>query len=665
MSERLHTITAPQLGSEVFLWRFAGEEELGRCFKFELEVLCQKPDLTADKALGTSVSLTMLRPDGSPRYFNGLVSRLVYIGHRGGYHLYQITLRPWLWFLSLTSDCRIFQQMTTEQIVTKVFKEKNQFSDFKAALSGTYRTWEYCCQYRETDLDFVSRLLEQEGIYFYFEHELGKHTLKLVDGPSAHTPIEGEPKVPYLTGGEAYVGEEHINDWFRAREVRSGAYALRDFDFEKPSANLEVRSQLARSHALATKELYDYPGEYVVRTDGDKYARARIDEIQWQYAPVQGQGNVTAFAVGRKFTLRDYPDKAENVEFTIIRTEIQIDSGETEILSDESQNRFGVRFVAIESKEQFRPRRTTPRPVIAGPQTAIVVGPAGDEIWTDKYGRVKVQFHWDREGKKDENSSCFVRVAQIWAGKNWGGIHIPRIGQEVIVEFLEGDPDRPLITGRVYNAEQMPPYSLPANATQSGIKSRSSKEGTTANFNELRFEDKKDAEEIYFHAEKNFNRVVENNDTLRVGFDKKEQGDQTIEIFNNQTLKVGDAQASDGSQTIEIWKDRTESVKTGNEKVTIEKGNRDVAINLGNDKLTVGTGNLTIKVTSGIVSITAGQKIELKVGASSMVMDMASITLKSPMITVDGQLTTDVKGLLTTVDGTAVNTIKGGIVLIN
>jgi len=318
-----------------------------------------------------------------------------------------------------------------------------------------------------------------------------------------------------------------------------------------------------------------------------------------------------------------------------------------------------------------------------------------------------VQFHWDREGKKDENSSCWIRVAQLWAGNTWGGVHIPRMGQEVVVEFLEGDPDRPLITGRVYNGSQMPPYTLPANATQSGIKSRSSKDGVAANFNELRFEDKKNFEQVYFHAEKDFDRVVENNDTLEVGFEKKERGDQrieifnnrslkvgagtnqcadgseTIDIFNNQKIKIGDPTAMGSSQTIEVYKDRTETVKTGNETVTIEMGDRDVKINkgkesltvgmgdrdtkinMGNDTLTIGMGNLTINVDLGKVTVKAMQSIELIVGGSSIKVDPVEIALKAPMISLNGQAMVDIKSKVTSVDGSAVLKLSGGVVMIN
>jgi len=273
----------------------------------------------------------------------------------------------------------------------------------------------------------------------------------------------------------------------------------------------------------------------------------------------------------------------------------------------------------------------------------VVVGMANDEITTDKYGRVKIQFHWDRNGKKDQNSSCWVRVAQIWAGKNWGAIFIPRIGQEVIVDFLEGNPDRPIITGSVYNAEQMPPYALPDNKTQSGIKSRSTEQGSSDNFNEIRFEDKKDAEEIYMHAEKDFTRIVENDDVLKVGFEKKSAGDQTVDIYNNRTV----------------------TLDQGNDKLTIKTGNRTVEINQGNDSLTLTTGNRTVKLNTGSISEEAMQSIELKVGGNSVTIDQTGVSIKGLMVTIEGQTQTQIKGLTTTVNGDGMLTLKGGLVMIN
>jgi type VI secretion system secreted protein VgrG len=317
----------------------------------------------------------------------------------------------------------------------------------------------------------------------------------------------------------------------------------------------------------------------------------------------------------------------------------------------------------------------------------VVVGNSGDEIFTDKYGRVKVQFHWDRLGTSDPNSSCWIRVGTMWSGVQWGTIFIPRVGQEVIVAFEEGDPDQPIIVGSVYNDQHMPPYTLPDNMTQSGILSRSTLNGTADNFNQLQFEDKKGSEFIYFHAEKDFTRVVENNDSLDVGASKKDKGDQTVTIYNNQTtkigtqncddgsqsitvfndqtVKIGDPQAKSGCQTITVYKDRTETVKTGNESVTIEKGNRSVEISMGNESLAIKMGNQTTKLDLGASSTEAMQSITLKVGQSSIVIDQMGVTIKGMMISVQGQVQTEVKGLMTSVSGDAMLTVKGGITMIN
>lgn len=697
----VHELTTAVSGVTFFFWKMHVREELGRPFQIDLEMFCEKADVEAEKMLGTSVTLKITKPGGTgDRFFNGLVSRFAFAGERGRYQVYRVTLRPWLWFLTRTSDCRIFQQMKVPDIIEKVFRDKNGFTDFKRSLSGTYRTWDYCVQYRESDFAFVSRLMEQEGIYYFFEHVDGKHTLVLADAPSAHSLIAGTGELPYRGGGDGRIGQDHIHDWLRYQEVQTATCIVQDYDFTKPKANLEVRSQVTRQHALASYEAYDYPGEYAETADGTSYVKARIEELQSEHLRGTGIGVSYDAAVGKKFKLVDFPRGSENGEYLIVSGDYQIESGEVEQFSADSQNRFDVKLETIGATQSFRARRTTPKPIVAGPQTAVVVGKSGEEIWTDNYGRVKVQFFWDREGKKDENSSCWIRVSQVWAGKTWGAMHIPRIGQEVIVEFLEGDPDRPIITGRVYNNDEMPPYALPDNATQSGIKSRSLKEGTAENFNELRFEDKKGEEEVYFHAEKNFNRVVENDDTLKVGFIKKDKGDQTVEIHNNQKTVIGNSESADGSQTIEVWKNRTETVKEGDETVTISKGNRlvtvskgndthkvetgnrevtiknndtltvttgnrEATISTGNDTLTVSTGNLTIKVAAGKVEMEAAVSIELKCGVSSIKIEPAKITLKAAEIAVTGDAKVAVAAAMVDVAGSGMVKIAGGIVKIN
>ncbi len=477
-------------------------------------------------------------PDGGQRYFHGIAARCSQSSGTGQFAGYRVTLRPWLWLLSRTSDCRIFQNKTVPDIVKQVFRDLG-FSDFEDALTRSYREWEYCVQYRETSFEFVSRLMEQEGIYYYFRHEQSRHVLVLSDAYGAHTTAPGYGSVPYYPLEDQMRERDHVYDWHLAREVQPGSLALNDYDFQRPSARLEVRSSISRSHSNAEHPLYDYPGEYVQTGDGEQYARNRIEAIQTQYERVQLRTNARGLGAGHLFKMTGYPRADQNREYLIIGARYAVSQEAYESGSTGGTLQFNSSLECIEARQPFRPMPTTIKPIVQGPQTAMVVGPKGEEIWTDQYGRVKVHFYWDRHDQSNENSSCWIRVSQSWAGKNWGHIQIPRIGQEVIVSFLEGDPDRPIITGRVYNAEQTVPYDLPANATQSGIKSRSSKGGTPANFNEIRMEDKKGAEQLYIHAERNQDIVVENDETHSVGHNRtKSIGNDEVALIGQDRLRA-------------------------------------------------------------------------------------------------------------------------------
>jgi type VI secretion system secreted protein VgrG len=603
--------------------------------------------------VGKSMSVELKSKTGKSRFFHGIISRFLNVGNAGGLQLYQLELRPWIWLLSHSLDSRIFQELTIPEIIEKVFKDKNGFSDYRSSLKGTYEKQTYCVQYRESDFDFVTRLMEQEGIYYYFEHEQGKHTLILADSPSSHKTIEGDGLL-YFRPPDLSSGEEQVTKWQHHVAVQPGKLVLRDFDYNKPSANLEVRLVSKRNHPNDSVEQYDYPGSYSEATDGNRYLKIRKEEFDAKFSYVEGQARSHCLSTGGQFTLKEHP-RDDNGSFMVISSKFEIVSGEIERFTSLSDNRSDVQFIAIKKASSFRLPRETPCPVIAGPQTAIVVGKNGEEIWTDSLGRIKVQFPWDREGKNDESSSCWIRVSQTWSGKGWGAMQIPRIGQEVIVEFLEGDPNRPLVTGRVYNTEQTVPYNLPGSATQSGIKSRSTPDGDQSTFNELRFEDKKGEESIYFHAEKDFNRVVENNDTLKVGFEKKDNGDQTIEVFGNQTVKIGTSD-SDGSQTLEVWKDQTETIKTGNRKIEISKGS---------DTLTISTGDQKIDISKGQCEITAAKKIVLTVGQSSIEITPTGIVLKSTKVTVNADMKAEVKAATTEISGSAMVKVEGGMIKLN
>jgi type VI secretion system secreted protein VgrG len=553
-------------------------EELGRLAEFELELLSTDPKVKLEDVLGKSMTVGLELPGGKTRFFDGLCTRFSLSGRIGRYTQYQATLRPWLWLLTRTADCRIFpdpkeaESKTVPAIIKDVFR-KNGFSDFKERLNGSYKPREYCVQYRESDFNFVSRLMEEEGIYYYLQHEDGKHHLVLADSSTSHDPIPGGEMVAYMAatvGSAAPV--DHISSWLVAQELHSGATSLNDYDFEVPRADHTVKSTVSRGHAHAKLEVYDYPGFYVgaysargegTQGDGDAmdrgqvFARIRIEELQADHEQILGGGNVRGLAVGGTFKLAEYPRDDQNREHLVVSTLLQVQIGGYEgIDAASNQTLYRGDFSAIPSKVPFRPRRITPRPSISGPQTATVVGKSGEEIWTDVHGRVKVQFHWDRKGGHDESSSCWVRVSSPWAGKNWGAVHIPRIGHEVVVEFLEGNPDRPIITGSVYNGQNKPPYKLPDNQTQSGIKSRSTKEGSAENFNELRFEDKKGEEQIFLHAEKNQDIEVEKDETHSVGNNRTKTigKDETTHVKNNRTETV------DKDETISIGGSRKESV---------------------------------------------------------------------------------------------------------
>jgi type VI secretion system secreted protein VgrG len=631
--ERIHEVKSPLppdgKGGPLLLAHLKGQEELSRPFQYEADLLSEKDDIDPNKLLGKPMTIQVRLADGRIRYFNGLVSNFVYRGKQSGYSSYRAILRPWIWFLSRHADCRIFQDVKVRDVFEKVVKTTHGFADFSWKTSASYKSREYCVQYRESDFGFVSRLLEEEGIFYYFEHEESKHTMILGDGYTAFKPVKGASKygakIPFRPPGEAGQELEHISEWQVLHELQTGTATLDDFDFTKPRVDLLSKSTVSREHAQSKFEAYDYPGLYYQNADGNQLTKVRIEEMQSHYKRLTGACDHREMNAGKLFNLVEHPRKGEDAEYVALKTETEVESGEVEQMRPGAENKFHVKFVALPSKDPFRPARTTIKPFVHGPQTAIVVGKSGEEIWTDKYGRVKLQFHWDREGKSDENSSCWVRVSQAWAGKNWGSIHIPRIGQEVVVSFLEGDPDRPLVTGRVYNADLMPPYGLPANQTQSGILSRSSKSGTPENANELRFEDKKGEEKITLHAEKDYERVVENNDSLKVGFEKK----------------------SEGSQTIEIYKNRTADIKTGN------------------DSTTVAQGNHSLKVSAGTSTIEAAQKITLKVGASTIVIEPAKISLTAPEISVVGNAKVAASAPMTDVSGSGALTLSGGLVKIN
>jgi len=600
------TLASPLPAADLFLDALQVSEGLSQLGGMQLSLLSEKSDLKPADLLGKPVTLTMHLLDDSKRYFHGYITRFGIGTPRGRYFSYQADVRPWLWFLQRTSDCRIFQEMTVPDIVKKVFDDHAGLAQVKLKLFRTYRPWTYCVQYRESDFQFVTRLLEREGIYWYFEHTNGKHELVLMDSLSAHDPITGEGTIRYIEDpSHAPPDEEYVSRWSFTQEVKTGKTALTSYDFERPATSLLVDASLSRSHDQAAAERFDFQGDYLKAPDGKQYAEDWLDEVQTRHHRLQGEGNAMGLEAGRTFKLSRHPRADQNANYLL--TQVEIHAQVAVFDAGQSGSQYTVKFDAIPAAQQFRPQRRTPKPFVQGPQTAVVVGPGGDEIFTDKYGRVKVQFHWDRYGKKDEKSSCWVRVSQPWAGQNFGFVHIPRIGQEVVVSFLEGDPDQPLITGRVYNAQQMPPWDLPANATQSGLLTRSSTGGAYGNANAIRFEDKKGAEQLWLHAEKNQDIEVENDETHWVGHDRTKtiDHDETTHVKHDRTETV------DNNEKITIGVDRTEQVGS-NEKIAIG-ANRTETVG-ANENITIAA-NRTESVGAN-ETITIGANRSITVGAS-------------------------------------------------
>jgi type VI secretion system secreted protein VgrG len=650
----------------------AGLSTLG---EIHLNLISKKSDLQPEDLLGKPALVAMTMGDDAKRYFHGYVTRFGIGPHRGHHYGYQATVRPWLWFLTRTADCRIFQEETVPEIVKKVFQDHG-IANFEFKTFRTYRKWTYCVQYRESDYNFIARLLEHEGIYWYFEHTDSAHKLVLVDSQSAHDAAPGCASLPYLKAGATASPElEFISNWSFARQVKTGAMATTSYDFERPSTSLKAQTVKPFEHPLADYEVFDYQGDFIQAADGTQLTENRVDELHAQYELLRGTSNAYGLCCGHLLKMTRHPRDDQNAEYLVTSETIdaQLSTGQ----GDGSGQGYHCSFSAIPSSQQFRPPRRTPKPFVQGPQTAVVVGPSGEEIFTDKYGRVKVQFHWDRYGTKNEKSSCWTRVSSPWAGKSFGFVQVPRIGQEVVVDFLEGDPDQPLITGRVYNAEQMPPWELPANATQSGVLTRSSKGGAYANANALRFEDKKGAEQLWLHAEKNQDIEVENDETHWVGHDRTKtvDHDETVHVKHDRTETV------DNNETITIGVDRTEKVGS-NEKISIGVNrtedvgaNEDIKIGANrteqvgaNESITIGS-NRTITIggsetatvmlqrthTVGInETITVGAAQEVSIGALQAVTIGAAQT-----INVGANQSTSVSAARSIAVGTALSTKVG------
>ncbi|MDI6791921.1 MAG: type VI secretion system tip protein TssI/VgrG [bacterium] len=637
-SEADFTFEAQDYSGELRVVSLSGSEDMSELFRFDLELASEDAEIDFETIVGKPALLTIHGEEGE-RYVSGIVSRFEQNAVGTRFTQYSAELVPVIWLLSYRYKCRIFQEKTVEEIITQVLQEAGIPADrFRFSLQGQYQPREYCVQYQESELSFISRLMEEEGIFYFFEHTDSGHVLVMADSSSVHVPIESPDTVIFHEPRGGVSSEEHISEWSYSEEVRPGAVMLRDFNFQQPTMDLQKTADAGRDTAL---EIYHYPGEYQTAEAGQNLADVQLEEFQAARQIGAGSSVCRRFLPGFRFTLDQHPRSSFNQEYLL--TSVSHTGSQPQVLEEEAvggtgtvyENQFGV----IPYSTPYRPPRTTPKPTVQGTQTAIVVGPGGEEIYTDEHGRVKVQFHWDREGQNDENSSCWIRVSQLWAGANWGAMWIPRIGHEVIVDFLEGDPDRPIITGRVYHGDNRPPYPLPDEKTKSTIKSDSSLGGGGSN--ELRFEDKKGSEEVYIHAQKDKTVKVENNrstsvgasDSLSVGGDRS----KTVDKNETNTIKGDRTEDVTGKETITIKGGREETVSQG-EKITITSGRTEEVT--GEEKITI-TGKRTEKVTSGEdITITGGRTEKVTGG------EQITITSGGQKVNIIGDTTHTITGNL-------------------
>ena len=651
------------LGEDVLLLQhFSGSEALSRDFEYTLVVLSGDPEIDGNKLVGKRISATYFDEDGRKRHFNGFVSRFEYthqVEEPAKLTCYQITMVPWLWFLKHNKDCQIFQEMKAPDIIKEIFQERG-FTDFRLQLTENYAEREYCVQYRETDFDFVSRLMEEEGIFYYHEHTKDKHTLVLADSPSGYFQID-EEEVRYTPIGRTH--EKQLTSWRHVYEFRPGKMAQKDFNFKVPTDPLNTSKTSGIKFEESSKlEIYEYPGRYYEQDKGDRLTKVRLEEIESEHNHIVGSGFYLTFSPGGKFKIDKHSQSSnEGKSFALVEVYTEFNSNLGFEVSEDYD--FKNEFRCIPAETLFRPPRVTVKPVVEGPQTAIVVTD-GQEIVVDEHARVKVQFHWDRYGKMDINSSCWIRVSQHHSGAGgptWGMIDIPRKNEEVIVSFLDGDPDRPIITGRVYNGDNMSPYPLKGagdNAKHKKRRGNITKSYEASGYNEFSMDDSEGAEQIRLHAQYDMDQHVRNdsrehvvnNRHLIVDNDQYElvnknktlniKGNQAEHIEGDMQLKIGGSEG--GKLDVVVEKKMTELIGEdgydfhlkGDRKVLIDKSD---SLAVSGDQKEDISGNKYLKVGMnqedkvGIKhAVDAGQEIHLKAGMKVIIEAGVQISLVGP-----------------------------------
>lgn len=622
---------ATPLGKDFLLInKFVCREGLSKLFQIEVELLHEELEsdyaptvIDAPSIVGKAVTIAIEATDGSKREFTGIVRLFTQGVRHTRFSHYSITIVPHIWLLTQKSQSRIFQQKSVPDILKEVFTGFEAKYEFQR----NYEPRNYCVQYRETDFDFAARLMEEEGIFYFFEHKDGTHKIILADTPQSHRDCPGKSTVPFFINvgsQEDFIGS--VSSFLSSHQLQTGKVTRWDYNFQLPNNHLDLEQPSAFNLGDNQKlESYDFPGGYAKKYDGitksgdrdagslnkvfdDRLATVKMEMevLDAQVAQLYGEGDCCSLTSGYRFTLNAHPNAALNKMYTILSATHEAEQNPSYVSGERVTEPYRNKFTCIAhgaGSPGFRPPRTTPKPMVLGSQTAFVVGPPGEEIFTDMYGRVKVQFHWDRDGQVNESSSCWLRVAQTWAGNKWGTLFIPRIGMEVVVNFLEGDPDQPIITGSVYNPQAMPPYTLPDEKTKSTIKTNSSKGG--GGFNEFRFEDKKGSEQVFLHAEKNQDNRIKNDSLEWIGRDRHLivlRDQKELVKLNKHSKVLGDQNESiGGALSIKVGMDIEEKAGT---KFAVDAGT-EIHLKSGTN-LTLETGtSLTLKVGGNFINISA------------------------------------------------------------
>ena len=682
--------------SNLFCTGVRVRDKLSTIPEMRLEVALVDGGCDPASILGTAITLKA----ENEFKFSGVCVSVEDLGHQDGKDFFAIEVRPWPWLLTIGSDNRIFQNMSTLDVLKYVFQAAGFTAgeDFISKLRDPGKIRDNCVQYGESNFDFVSRLMEEEGIYYFFDHSGDKEVMVLAESISAH-PDKG--KVSFTVRnlvGTRRADAETIFEWADIGRVVTGKVTLRDYDMKKPALLLESTLSLPSGKGGHNEiERFHASGRYVQPAEGTKQVKREAEGYATEFLRHSGLTNAPAIVTGGRFTFAHEIRETADGDYLVVSSThyLRYDPGYVSensrtmnsqverIVFPQEMGLYEAAFVVQKQSVPFSPPKITAWPKMPSMQTAVVVGPAGEEIYTDEHGRIKVQFHWDRVGKKDEKSSCWVRTVMPWGGEGWGMIAIPRIGMEAVIQFESGNVDRPYCTGVVYNGTKVTPYALPDEKTKTGIKTNSSPGG--GGYHALMFDDKKDAEEIFFQSEKDYTQVVKNNAIITIGLEKADAGDLTQTIQNNKTetikkgdltqtvekgnritkIKTDDTETIEGKQTVEITGDTSWTIKEGNKTETISAGNTTLEVSKGDMETKVAMGNITVDAGTGKISITAAQEIKLTVGSNSITIGPAGITVAGTMITLDGKAMTEVKGPIVKIAGSGMVDVAGALVKIN